>query len=122
MVWDLGRSQNACKSPLRITDVNLPSGWSVAIPCAVDNANRVLSDVVVSYLSSTTPASCVASCAELGFTFAGVEYTDECYCGTGYLDGVVPPTADEGDCNMRCAGDYKQSCGGSWRIQLYSTD
>ena len=99
----------------------LPQGWKVAIPCAVDNADRVLSDIIVTYSSDTTPGACAASCAVKGFTFAGVEYSDECYCGSGYLDNVVPPTADTGDCNMLCAGDDSQFCGGPWRIQLYSS-
>ena len=104
-----------------ITDAGLPAGWSIAIPCAVDNANRVLADVTVQYSSITTPATCAAMCAEQGLPFAGVEYSDECYCGTGFTDGVTPPTADATDCNMRCAGNYKESCGGSWRMQIYTS-
>lgn len=97
----------------------LPDGWKVAIPCAVDNPDRVLSDIVVTYLGSTTPSSCITQCAEQGFKLAGTEYTDECYCGTGFLNNVVPPIADPSDCNLTCAGDSKQVCGGPWRIQLY---
>lgn len=107
-------------NPVTSSD-GLPEGWSVKMACAIDNANRVLSDVTVTYLPTTTPESCAASCAAKGFTFAGVEYSDECYCGTGFLDGVAPPAASIGDCDFPCAGDATQMCGGSWRIQLYSS-
>ena len=89
------------------------------IPCAVDNPQRVLSNVVVSYLQSTTPYSCTEQCSAQGYSYAGVEYGDECYCGTGYVGGVPPEAADPGDCDVRCAGSYYFTCGGSWRMQIY---
>ncbi|KAI0094437.1 hypothetical protein BDY19DRAFT_19154 [Irpex rosettiformis] len=97
----------------------LPLNWTVAVPCAIDNANRVIENTVVTYLPTTTPSSCVAQCAAQGFTFAGVEFSDECYCGTGYTDGMLPPEADVSECNMPCAGDVDATCGGSWRMQVY---
>ncbi|PSR71932.1 hypothetical protein PHLCEN_2v12142 [Hermanssonia centrifuga] len=98
----------------------LPDGWDIAVACAVDVPERVLSDVIVSYLPSTIPNSCISSCEAQGYHFAGVEYGDECYCGTGYSGGVVPAAANISDCNVRCAGEYYISCGGSWRMQIYS--
>ena len=97
----------------------LPPNWTIAVPCAIVNANRVIEDTIVTYLTTTTPASCVASCAAQGFTFAGVEFSDECYCGTGFTDGQFPPEAAVSECNMPCAGDAKATCGGSWRMQVY---
>ncbi|EIN08471.1 WSC-domain-containing protein, partial [Punctularia strigosozonata HHB-11173 SS5] len=46
----------------------------------------------------------------------------ECYCGTGY--SVDPSTIDNApasECSMACAGDDTLTCGGSWRMQIYST-
>lgn len=105
-----------------IYNIALAAGWKVASQCAVDTPERVLSDVIVSYLPSTTPYSCTTLCASKGYTYAGVEYGDECYCGTGYAGGVSPAVADVGDCDMRCAGDYIFTCGGSWRMQIYTSD
>ncbi|KAI0695623.1 hypothetical protein BC835DRAFT_1273017, partial [Cytidiella melzeri] len=98
-----------------------PSGWSLAVPCAIDNPDRVLENTVATYLATTTPASCATSCAAQGFNFAGVEFSDECYCGTGYVGGELPPEADVSECNMPCAGDVNATCGGPWRIQLYKS-
>ncbi|KAI0785384.1 WSC domain-containing protein [Irpex lacteus] len=97
----------------------LPTNWTLAVPCAIDNPQRVLANTVVTYQASTTPTSCVEECASQGFTFAGVEFSDECYCGTGYVDGQLPPETNVEECNMPCAGDVNATCGGSWRIQLY---
>ena len=102
------------------TSAELPDDWSVAIPCAVDNPNRVLADVVVSYLPNNDPYVCVSECIAQGYAYAGVEYGDECYCGTGYVGGATPPSANISDCDILCAGSYYYYCGGSWRMQIYT--
>jgi hypothetical protein len=104
-----------------VIDVNyeLPTGWVLAVDCAVDNADRVLTNSIVTYKQSNYPYSCVTQCAQQGYRYAGVEYGDECYCGTGYVGGVLPQAANASDCNMRCPGSYYYNCGGSWRMQIY---
>ncbi|EKM51991.1 uncharacterized protein PHACADRAFT_262441, partial [Phanerochaete carnosa HHB-10118-sp] len=87
--------------------------------CAVDNPQRVLANPVVSYLQNNSPYECAALCGNQDYSYAGVEYGDECYCGTGYVDGVMPPTANLSDCSMLCSGGYYWYCGGSWRMQVY---
>lgn len=68
-----------------------------------------------------TNEACVAHCGGLGFTFAGSEYSRECWCGNSY-----PPTREPGTtiaslsgCNMRCGGDRGQYCGGAGWMSLY---
>lgn len=100
---------------------DLAEGWTVAIPCAVDNPSRVLANIVVSYAQSTTPYSCTTQCQSEGYQYAGIEYGDECYCGTGYVDDIVPPVANTSDCNVPCAGDYYYTCGGSWRMEIFTS-
>lgn len=105
--------------PPATSSTELPQGWSLNVACAVDNPNRVLKVTSVTYLPTTTPASCTAQCAAAGFSFAGIEYGDECYCASGFQDGN-PPTADVSECNMACAGNSTLTCGGPWRMQIYS--
>jgi hypothetical protein len=101
----------------------LPVGWAVESSCAVDNPLRVLESVVVTQLSNNTPSDCASYCQTLGpqYTFAGVEYSNECHCGTGWKGGVVAPSAPTYDCTMPCTGapTDPNGCGGSWRIQVY---
>ena len=65
---------------------------------------------------------CVTHCASLGFAYAGSEYSRECWCDDSY-----PPTREPGTtieslagCNMRCAGDSGQYCGGAGWLSLYA--
>ncbi|GJE88399.1 WSC domain-containing protein [Phanerochaete sordida] len=98
-------------------------GWVIDIPCAVDVPSRVLANAVVSYSNDTArPLTCTTHCASLGYTYAGIEYGNECYCGTGYADGLPPSSAPASDCSMRCLAGYYWTCGGSWRMQIYKYD
>ena len=51
-----------------------------------------------------------------GFDFAGVQYSDECYCGKEY-DTYGP--ADK--CDRPCDGDPSEICGGSYANSVYET-
>jgi hypothetical protein len=62
-----------------------------------------------------TQSTCIASCASRGYWYAGVEYASECYCGFQ----AQLTAADQGTCNMKCAGDSSATCGGSARIQVF---
>ncbi|GJE88412.1 WSC-domain-containing protein [Phanerochaete sordida] len=97
----------------------LPDGWALVRYCAVDEANRVIIDDQVTILPNNTPATCVEYCDAAEFDYAGVEYGDECHCGTGYTGGARAPTTD---CNMPCSGNPSLTCGAGWRIQIYSSE
>ncbi|EIN11968.1 hypothetical protein PUNSTDRAFT_142164 [Punctularia strigosozonata HHB-11173 SS5] len=99
----------------------LPTGWSVQSWCAVDNASRIFASPQEVTLANNSPGACVAHCASVGATLAGVEYGNECYCGTSYASGSKPVDASIWDCNMPCSDGGGQTCGGPWRIQVYGT-
>ena len=83
--------------------------------CYQDTNQRVLAGYVTGG-SGNTQETCVAACKSRGYRVAGVEYGRECWCG-----GSVPPTkAPEGDCNMVCAGDQGELCGGSLRLGVFA--
>ncbi|KAF1969272.1 heme peroxidase [Bimuria novae-zelandiae CBS 107.79] len=69
--------------------------------------------------SFNAPDMTVEQCASLctGIPYFGVEYSQECYCGTTLQSGSVPQPAS--DCNMLCAGNKTQYCGGPNRLSLY---
>lgn len=97
----------------------LPSGWT-ALGCVTDAPapSRAL------YQSHTdaalTPAACMKSCTASGYDLAGTQFSKECWCG-GALNstGGAGKTAAASDCNMPCAGDASQTCGGNYRMNLY---
>ncbi|KAI1784063.1 hypothetical protein LXA43DRAFT_1125558 [Ganoderma leucocontextum] len=97
---------------------SIPLNWTTLSPCAVDNPERILAGDVTTVVDDNTPASCITSCAALGFGYAGVEFGDECHCGTG-----LKAALDNGPaavCDMACTGDPTLACGGAWSIQVYT--
>ncbi|KAI0650915.1 WSC-domain-containing protein [Trametes meyenii] len=98
---------------------DLPLNWSTVFPCAVDFGSRVIVGDITVQDPNNTPAACIERCDAQNFIYAGVEFSNECHCGTG-LKGT-PQSAPTTDCNMACSGDADLSCGGSFRIQIYKS-
>ncbi len=57
---------------------------------------------------------CAAFCKD--YKYFGVEYGSQCYCGNT-LGGSAAP---EADCNMACAGNSAEKCGGPVRMNVYA--
>ncbi|MCJ1478593.1 hypothetical protein MMC13_007274 [Lambiella insularis] len=68
--------------------------------------------------SSVTVESCVAFCQGKKYKWAGVEYAQECYCGTGISNGGAPAS---GGCDMACVGNRYESCGGTGHLNVYKS-
>jgi hypothetical protein len=52
------------------------------------------------------------------FAYAGSQAGDQCLCGNTYgSQGQAP----ESDCNIPCAGDSNEMCGGPFRNSIYAT-
>ncbi|KAI2642536.1 WSC domain-containing protein [Xylaria nigripes] len=68
--------------------------------------------------STLTTETCLKSCLNGGFPFAGTEYGGECYCGVVVGNGTNVAT-DQTTCNMPCNGNSSQTCGGPARLSLY---
>ncbi|KAK7059963.1 hypothetical protein R3P38DRAFT_2838754 [Favolaschia claudopus] len=98
----------------------IPSGWSTAMACATDTPTHILTNSYLTTPSNTnTPSTCIQQCFSLGFTFAGVESGNACYCGSGLLSNVT--AASISDCNVPCTGNANLICGATSRIQVYNT-
>ncbi|XP_068722638.1 deleted in malignant brain tumors 1 protein-like [Montipora capricornis] len=66
---------------------------------------------------SMTPVKCVRRCQIEGFKYAGLEWGNECYCGSNY-DRYGTSTS----CDLPCFGDVTKACGGVWALSVYNTD
>ncbi|OSX63499.1 hypothetical protein POSPLADRAFT_1045823 [Postia placenta MAD-698-R-SB12] len=64
--------------------------------------------------SSVTVESCTSYCYDGGFNYAGVEYDQQCYCGLAIENGGQP--INLGNCDMVCAGNTSEYCGGSYTL------
>ncbi|KAI0267652.1 glycosyl hydrolase catalytic core-domain-containing protein [Gloeopeniophorella convolvens] len=100
------------------TTADVPAGWT-SLGCFVDNGDRIL--IQYSYVTATsmTTEACLNTCASEGYSFAGTEWSQECYCGNTY-NGGTPPLAPPTDCNMPCSGNSAEICGGPFRINVYA--
>ena len=63
-----------------------------------------------------TPRRCVEICKSKGFSYAGVQYGEHCFCGNAY---GKHGTAN--NCDVACAGDGSKTCGGGWANEIYHT-
>jgi hypothetical protein len=68
--------------------------------------------------SSMTNELCVSACQGKGYTLAGIENGDECYCG----NTLTTAPANITDCEAYfCPGNSKEFCSAGNRLLVYST-
>ncbi|KAI9840491.1 MAG: hypothetical protein M1838_004047 [Thelocarpon superellum] len=59
---------------------------------------------------------CAGNCSS--YTYWGVEYGTECYCGNSLAAGSVL-AANQGDCSFTCPGNPSEYCGAGNRLEMY---
>ncbi|KAF2729419.1 WSC-domain-containing protein [Polyplosphaeria fusca] len=120
-----GDSNQACGGPDRLTVYSSfhtnpgPTGWT-SQGCYTDSVQaRTLSNLeqVPGGTDAMTVAACTTKCGSLGFSYAGLEYAGECFCGNTLNNGATPFA---GGCGMLCKGDNTEFCGGPDRLNLYA--
>ena len=85
------------------SDLAKPAGYQ---GCFADTYARTLPTRLYSGPGNTIE-NCKTLCASAGFTLAGLQWGQECFCGN-----VIPPTKlAEGSCSMVCSGNANQICG-----------
>ncbi|RFU73805.1 wsc domain-containing, partial [Trichoderma arundinaceum] len=124
-----GNATEACGGPNRLTlyksasvtgpQVNPgPNGWKSQGCYSEGTTGRALTSAFNGVANAQmTVASCTTGCKAAGYTFAGLEYGGECYCGKKISNGAVPATSG---CTMTCNGNSTELCGGPGHLNLYS--
>ncbi|KAL7414958.1 hypothetical protein BDY24DRAFT_278794 [Mrakia frigida] len=98
---------------------SLPSGWAAPSTgsCRTEPSGvRALAGASTAS-DALTIESCVNYCVGKGYSIAGMEYGRECYCANTITSSSL--VAADTDCNMPCAGNLGQTCGGSSRLSIY---
>ncbi|EJT97083.1 WSC-domain-containing protein [Dacryopinax primogenitus] len=88
-------------------------GWT-ALGCGLDEGPRILPNRYTN--GAMTVEACVDICATNGFTYAGLEWAQECWCGNTLDTTRLGQYA----CDMPCQGDPSEFCGASSRLAVYS--
>lgn len=83
--------------------------------CLTDDVYARALSVFQASEDEMTVARCTSSCKTAGYKLAGVEYSRECFCGDSMENNAT--MTDEG-CDMNCAGDDMEFCGGADRLNL----
>ncbi|KAK4688160.1 hypothetical protein P7C73_g1967, partial [Tremellales sp. Uapishka_1] len=99
--------------PAASTSSGTPS-WK-ATGCYVDTSTRVISG----YMSSSsvmTTALCLSTCQGKNYTVAGLEDGKQCFCGSSLASSATASTG----CTFACSGNASDTCGGNWRIAVYT--
>merc|ERR1712225_118817 len=99
------------------TAVTIPpqAGGYTYLDSYIDSAQARLLPVQQN-LASNTVGNCNRACSNGGYTYAGVEFGSQCFCGStlsGSATGGQTP-------NMLCTGNSSQFCGGNNMLQVYS--
>jgi WSC domain-containing protein len=95
---------------------NATGGASRYLGCFVDHSSRVLNGHSKYGDASMTNGKCQSLCRNKNFSYAGTEYSRECFCGnTRPTTSVVA----ESNCNYKCNGNQQEMCGGYWHISIY---
>ncbi|KAF2102406.1 WSC-domain-containing protein, partial [Rhizodiscina lignyota] len=96
-------------------------GWSY-VGCATDSSTTRTFDGATTIYSAgvgdtMTVDYCLNFCKD--YTYAGIEYGSQCYCGNTLASAAAPKAGELGSCNMPCNGNSTQFCGGNWALSSY---
>lgn len=107
-----------------------------------DKVSRLLPNYYAALKTDNSPENCAYMCLQSGFPYAGVEYSwvlncfvilwekicdwfinefcrHECFCGRE--EPSKTHQLPDSSCNMKCAGDPKQTCGGYLTTNIFFT-
>ncbi|WYZ34618.1 hypothetical protein EsH8_I_000894 [Colletotrichum jinshuiense] len=84
--------------------------------CQTEATNARALNAKTTASDDMTLEKCATFCA--GYTYFGVEYSRECYCGNSFGAGSVAAPASQ--CSMKCMGNQYQYCGEGNRLSVYT--
>ncbi|KAJ3526946.1 hypothetical protein NM208_g10945 [Fusarium decemcellulare] len=102
---------------LVVGQTKISNGIATYYGCYSEGANgRALSADSTADTVRMTNEMCVAFCQAGGYTFAGTEYSQECYCGNSITSNNI---TDITQCSMQCRGNIFSYCGAGNRLSVW---
>ncbi|KAG9609145.1 WSC-domain-containing protein, partial [Aureobasidium melanogenum] len=99
-------------------DVTSSLKWQY-VGCGTDNVGSRTFTAASTSSNSMTVESCISFCSGKGYSYAGLEYASQCYCGNSLPSDRAPQTGILGNCFTPCAGDSTEYCGGGSALSIY---
>ncbi|HHL33605.1 MAG TPA: hypothetical protein ENJ30_04505, partial [Desulfobulbaceae bacterium] len=97
----------------KIADMAIAQRNQSYMGCFKDLKNRDLTGFSF-HAPNMTKELCMTTCQQKGFQYAGLQYSSYCFCGDSY-----GKSGEANNCNMPCAGNKSEICGGDWANSLY---
>lgn len=95
------------------------SSWNyLGCPMSYDTV-PILSALQQTNLVNMTVDSCLSSCKEKGFKYAGMVWGNQCWCDNIIENNATTASDPNYACWQRCATDELQYCGGWGSLQVY---
>jgi hypothetical protein len=69
--------------------------------------------------ATLTVESCIQTCISLGYSAAGMEYGQQCFCDNFLYNGAT--LVADTQCSMTCPGNPNEKCGAGDRLSVYNT-
>jgi hypothetical protein len=113
-------SISASPSPTGPQTVTTLAGWNYLGCYTEATTGRALNGILLPIPAAVTDVeTCAAACS--AYTYFGVEYGQECYCGdflnAGSVNSITVPNSNP--CNIVCANNANEYCGGRSVLNLY---
>ena len=81
-------------------------------------------------MNDNSPFNCGSKCREANYTYFGLEFARECWCGNVLNFRIPKPNEECEVCNhenchtnnlgnKKCPGDLSQGCGNAYRMRLF---
>ena len=64
---------------------------------------------------------CIQRCRGEGYSLAGMQFGNECFCGERSLSDLKKHKLEEQRCDKKCPGDESETCGGYLTMNVYHT-
>ncbi|EED20675.1 WSC domain protein, putative [Talaromyces stipitatus ATCC 10500] len=100
------------------TDVTQSLGWEY-YGCAFDDISTRTLNGPNESKDEMTVEKCISFCSDAGYSYAGLEYSTQCYCGNSIPTDKAPISGVVGGCLFPCAGNSTEMCGGSAALSVY---
>ncbi|KAL0631885.1 hypothetical protein Q9L58_009237 [Maublancomyces gigas] len=123
-----GNSSQICGGPSRLGVYNYTQFVPPVIVPAVGTyisqgcyseatTGRALSAYSFTNTTAMTVELCVGACKTRSYQYAGLEYSQECYCGNTLA--ATAARIPDAQCNSLCKGNKREYCGASKKMNLY---
>ncbi|HEX4004971.1 MAG TPA: Ig-like domain-containing protein [Acidobacteriaceae bacterium] len=98
-----------------IPSTSTPTPAGTLLGCFNDTGNRVLNGFSFNS-SGMTVEACVAACGSRGYSYAGAQDGNQCFCGSGNFNSAGTGNA----CSSTCSGNSTETCGGYLANDVYT--